>query len=261
MKKKLLDVLCMSEKRKQVMILLSDGAKEMEYLLRSIDTTRQALLPQVKILEQHHLVRHYEDTYELTQIGKLIVDEMRPLLETIEVLDTDVAYWGELNLDFIPAHMLKRVGDLGECRIKIPHITEVFEINREFHEASKVSRYHYTVTTLFHSNFPSLVFELINNNVEMYFIISGDLFEKLKKQKYEDLSKLLQSDLVHFFVYPDEMKFQCISYNDSYIILNLLKNNDEPETKSMLCKGKNAIQWGKDFFEHYMKISTPIDEL
>lgn len=77
MKKSLLDVLFMSEKRRRVLLLLQDGTKEMEDILKSLDTTRQALLPQIRILKEHCLIDHYDDTYELTTIGKLIVDDIK----------------------------------------------------------------------------------------------------------------------------------------------------------------------------------------
>jgi predicted transcriptional regulator len=50
----------------------------MEVLVKALNTTRQALLPRVRTLEDHYLVSHDRDTYELTSIGKLIVDEMIP---------------------------------------------------------------------------------------------------------------------------------------------------------------------------------------
>lgn len=81
----MLDVLFMSEKRKGVLLLLKDGTKETEYLLDCLDTTRQALLPQIRVLQEHCLVSHSKDAYELTAIGKLIVDEMTLLLDKIEV--------------------------------------------------------------------------------------------------------------------------------------------------------------------------------
>jgi predicted transcriptional regulator len=108
MKKSLLDVIFMSEKRKGVLLLLQKGAQEMEDLLVSLKTTRQALLPQIRVLEDHYLVAHYKDVYELTTIGKLIVDEMKPLVDTITVLDSDINYWGSHNLDFIPSLLLQR---------------------------------------------------------------------------------------------------------------------------------------------------------
>jgi predicted transcriptional regulator len=65
----------------------------MEEILRSLDTNRQALLPQIRVLEEHYLVNHQNDVYKLTTIGKLLVDEMVPLLDIIEVLDIDIDYW------------------------------------------------------------------------------------------------------------------------------------------------------------------------
>jgi len=43
MKKPLLEVIFMSEKRKSTLLLLKDGAKEIGYLLETLETTRTAL--------------------------------------------------------------------------------------------------------------------------------------------------------------------------------------------------------------------------
>lgn len=115
MKKRLLDVLFASEKRTNVLLFLQDGAKEMATLLELLDTKRNSLLPQMKILEEHHLIIHYNDTYELTTIGKLIVDDMIPLLDKTDVIDIDVDYWGSRDLDFIPPHLLEKIGHLKNC--------------------------------------------------------------------------------------------------------------------------------------------------
>lgn len=258
MKKSLLDVLFMSEKRKGVLLLLKDGTKETEYLLDCLDTTRQALLPQIRILQEHCLVSHFKDAYELTPIGKLIVDEMTLLLDKIEVLDTGIDYWTNHKMDFIPTHLLKRIDDLGKCKIINPHVTEMFEIDREFHEASKKSRAHFIITTYFHPKISDLADELINNNVELHFIISNDLFAKLYKEKYTEFAKFLQNNLVHFFVYPKKMDFQSVAYNDYYIILDLIKTNGELDVKRVLCNGNDSLKWGKDLFEYYLKDSIPI---
>lgn len=258
MKKSLLDVLFMSEKRKGVLLLLKDGTKETEYLLDCLDTTRQALLPQIRVLQEHCLVSHSKDAYELTTIGKLIVDEMTPLLAKIEVLDTDIDYWSTHKIDFIPAYLLKRIGDLGECKIITPPLTEMFEINREFHEASKKSKSHFIITTNFHPKIPDLSNELINNNVQQHFIISNDLYVKLQTENDIEFTQLLQNNLVHFFVYPKKMDFQSVAFNDYYLILGLMKTNGELDITRVLCNGNASLKWGKDLFEYYLKDSMPI---
>jgi predicted transcriptional regulator len=66
MKKPIIEILLSSEKRKKVLLLLQDGPREMETLLRSLNTTRTALLPQLKILKESHLISQSGDTYEST---------------------------------------------------------------------------------------------------------------------------------------------------------------------------------------------------
>jgi len=113
--KPLLDIIFASEKRKNVLLLLQDGPKKMEFLLKSLHTNRQALLPQIRILDNHYLITHSHDVYVLTTIGKLIVDEMIPFLDTVESLESDIDYWGNHSLDFIPFHLLERISELGHC--------------------------------------------------------------------------------------------------------------------------------------------------
>jgi predicted transcriptional regulator len=115
MKRPLLDVMFASEKRKDVLLLQQDGPKEMGSLLKYLNTSRQALLPQTKILEAHYLIQHEKDTYTLTHIGKLIIDEIAPAIGTIDVLNNNIDYWGTHNFNFIPPHLLNRIRELGPC--------------------------------------------------------------------------------------------------------------------------------------------------
>ncbi|TGC06499.1 hypothetical protein CUN85_12890 [Methanolobus halotolerans] len=66
----MLDVIFASEKRKNVLLMMHDGPQDMETILKSLKTTRQALLPQIKVLEKHNLISHSNDTYKLTTMGK-----------------------------------------------------------------------------------------------------------------------------------------------------------------------------------------------
>lgn len=127
MKKALLYVVFASEKRKNVLLLLQDGPQEMGYLLRSLDTTRQALLPQMRVLEEHYLVTNDKDIYELTNVGKLITEKMSHPLKMTDVLDVDVEYLGTHKLDFIPSHLLKRLDKLGPCNLITIALHEIFE--------------------------------------------------------------------------------------------------------------------------------------
>lgn len=260
-KKPLLDVIFASEKRKGVLLLLHDGAKEMEFLLSSLDTTRQALLPQVKVLEEHYLVSHEKDTYELTTIGKLISDEMSPLMDTLDTLNADIDYWGTHRLGFIPHHLLKRMNELGKCNVINPCISNMYEINKSFNEATLSSKSVFVVTTFMFPNFSMLASELISRNISMHAIISTGLLDKMKSVDRAYFTDLVKNKLFHFFVYSKKMDFISFAYNEHNIMLSPLTKNGGFDNKHILCQGPSALKWGKELFDYYWKDSVPITEI
>jgi predicted transcriptional regulator len=261
MKKSLLDVIFMSEKRKNALLLLKDEPQEMGYLLKSLNTTRQALLPQIKVLAEHYLINHYEDTYELTTIGKLIVDEMSPLLGTVDVLDVDIDYWGSRNLDFILPHLIKRINELGKCEVFNPPLNEAYELNKQVVEDCYRSKSVFIISTFFHPMYPTLFSKLIENNVNVYAIFSQDVVNLIRSDYYADYLELRAHSLVHLFMYPKKVNFQDVVCTSYCLLMRLLKSNDEVDSKHVVCFNPYALEWGKELFDCYMKDSTPIMEL
>ncbi|KGK99312.1 transcriptional regulator [Methanococcoides methylutens] len=261
MKKSLLDVLFMSEKRKAVLLLLEDGAKEMDTILNSLKTSRQSLLPQIKILKEHHLVTHYNDTYELTTVGKLIVDAMIPLLNKSEVLDADIDYWGSRNLDFIPSYLLEKISQLRNCEIINPSLTELFTIHKSHNPEYKESPSVYTVTTILYPDFDSILTEMFENNIDFYYIVSQELLDKIRTEYQDEFSKFIKNKSFNMYVYNKEMKFLYFTFDNVHSLISMLKNNGEFDNKFMLCRSQSAVDWTKELFEYYRKDSTPITEI
>ena len=261
MKKTLIDVIFASEKRKSVLLLLRDGAKETEYLLKCLDTTRQALLPQMKVLENHYLISHYADTYELTTIGKLIVDDMEPLLHNTEVFDSDIDYWGSRNVDFIPSYLLEKIAQLRNCEIINPSLTELFNVHKSINPNYEVSTTVYTVTTMLYPNFDSIVTEMLENNVDFHYIVSQELLNMIKTEYKEEFEKFIKNKYFNMYVCNKEMNFLYFTFDSVHSLICMLKNNREFDHKFLLCKGQSAVNWVKELFEYYLKDSTPITEI
>lgn len=261
MRKPLLDVLFMSEKRKNVLLLLQDGMKETKTLLHSLKTTRQALLPQIRILEDSKLIEHLDDTYELTTMGKLVVEEMDKIVGIVDVLDIDIDYWGERQLDFIPPYLLKRLRELDSCKVIIPGMTELHEINKEFFDKSNESAQVTKVTTFLYPNFPAIYSEWIKNGLVISLIVSEELFEKIKRDYPEKFKEYLDSGKMKLFVYPGEIKFLSFGYNDHCAYFRLLRKTGEYDSKELLCCNMSAVGWCKELCEYYKERSAPIIDL
>jgi len=261
MKKRLLEIIFASEKRKSLLLLLKNGPQEIEDVILSLNTTRQSLLPQIKILVEHYLLDYNNSICRLTRTGELVVSKMNTLVGTIEVLDIDIDYWGTHDLSFIPPHVLSRIDFLEECTIIKPSITESYEENNDFFEASKISQSLYGVTTFFHPNFAEYFSELISRNVNLHFIVTKDLLNKLKNDKPQVLKDLINSPLMHLYVYNKEMKCASFSYNDYYTKIRPLTISGDFDIRYVLCSGSTSIKWGNELFNYYLKNSSPITEI
>ncbi|AFV22501.1 hypothetical protein Mpsy_0290 [Methanolobus psychrophilus R15] len=91
-----------------------------------------------------------------------------PLLNTISVFDSDIDYWGEHDLKFIPPSLVKRIYELGECKIIKPNIAETYSVQEDFHEYSKKSESTFVVTNFLYPDYQILFSELILNGVNTY---------------------------------------------------------------------------------------------
>ena len=260
-KKSLIDVIFASDKRKNTLLLLRKGPQEMTALLRSMKTTRQALLPQLKILEENYLITHYEDTYELTPISKLIVNEMAHFVDTLKVLDRNVDFWGERDLRFIPHELLDRIRELEPYKINEPSISNIHELNQDFTETSASSGFMCAVTTIFHPNFMDLFALWTENKTNITMIISEELFNKLKIQSRSDFQQLLDNKYIRFKLYSRPFDFVYFAFNERCLLITMLRKDGWYDNKELMSFSKSAIKWGSDLFEYYEANSTPITSI
>lgn len=259
MKKKLIDVIFASDKRKNVLLLLQNGPMEMELILSSLQTTRQALLPQIRMLEDHKLLhKDRGDVYELTLIGELIVSEMVPLLGLVDALDENIDYWGNHDLSFMPPHLLKRLNELQPSIVVEPEMSVIYEINRDFKEKAKESRSMTTFTTFLFPNYASFLSELKDKGVELSLIITNELFRKIKKENYEFLRTFVNEGHGKLFIYDDSVNVISFSQNDYCIMFRLFTKEGNFDNRLLMVHDQKAPGWGKELFEYYKQRSTPL---
>ncbi|WP_256623402.1 helix-turn-helix transcriptional regulator [Methanolobus chelungpuianus] len=233
----------------------------MKVLLQSMDTTRQALLPQLKILEENYLITRYGDTYELTPISKLIVNEMAPFVETLKVLDSNMDFWGERDLRFIPPELLDRIRELDPYQINEPAISNIHELNRDFTETSASSKCMCAVTNIFHPNFMELFALWTGNKVKITMVISEDLYNKLKTQNRDDFQQLLDNEYIRFKLYSKPFDFVYFALNDRCLLITMLRKDGWYDNKELISFSRSAINWGRNLLEYYEHSSTPITSI
>jgi predicted transcriptional regulator len=256
----IIDITFSCEERKNILLFLNSGPQEMEFILESLETSRQSILAHMRILEDNFLVSRYEDIWELTTIGKLMVSKMVSLLSTADVLDSDINYWGSHSLDFIPYKLIKRMNELGKCKVVNIPLSDACELNREIIQTSSMSGSLFAATMFFDSKDLASFSDLAQKSVNIYLILSKDVLEKAGSRYFAYFERLVKNRSVHFYVYPKKLPFQSFMYNDYYLLLHLLKNTGEYDSKSILSSNPLAAEWGKDLFGYYLKDSMPVTQ-
>ncbi|QLC48820.1 winged helix-turn-helix domain-containing protein [Methanolobus zinderi] len=261
MKKSLIEVIFMSEKRKKVLLLLQDGPMRMDALLDALNTNRQGLLPQIKILEDHHLITKEGDLCSLTTIGEQVVKRMSSLLGIAEVLDNDIDYWGSRELAFIPPALLERLYELEPCTIIEPDMSDLYEMNRKFSEKVRISESMNMVTTFLYPDFFDLFSDYMKHGVKISLIVSTELADKIMTDYRNEFRELMKKGRLNMFVSDLDIPFLSIAQNDHCIFLRLLKKELAFDSKQVMCCSQHARRWGKDFFNYYLENSRPFTEI
>ncbi|MEZ5336207.1 MAG: hypothetical protein R2741_13765 [Methanolobus sp.] len=162
----------MSEKRKNLLLLLRHRPHKMDEIIGILDVTRHAILPQIKILSDNGLIIKKKDVCKLTELGDIVVEDMFPLVCTLEVLEDNFDYWVGHELDSIPPVLLRKIRDLKNCKIAEPDLNDMFELNKDLIEKALDSKFIMGATAFLHPAFPSFLIDLVNNNIEVSIIMS-----------------------------------------------------------------------------------------
>jgi len=250
-----------SEKSNLLLLKLDESPQNFDKLLVSLKTNKRQLLSNIGLLEQYYLITEENGIYRLTCIGKLIAEKLKPLLRMEEFMNSAEGYWRNRKLDFIPPPLLKRLHEIGPCTVVQPHFSEIYDYNKEAHEIFKCSKSFSMVAAGLHPSFPDLFSDLIDGGVNLSLIFDRPLFDKLKRDNYDELQEFLNNRQVALHLYPQKMQFLSFKVNDSCLVLKLLTHKGEYDHTQLMCHNPNAVEWGKELIQYFLKDSTPITEL
>ena len=198
----------------------------------------------------------------MTTLGKLVVDDMTPLLNIVETFDTDIDYWGTHNFDFIPDHLLKRMNVFENFQIINPPITDQFDIKCIYNEKSKESNFLYTVTAMLYPNYHFVFSDLIDKNLKIDLIVSEDLLVKIRTDYHADFEKYMKTGLINIYAYNKKIDFLFFTFTEDNLLIRLLKSNGDIDGKLLLFNiNAKTLEWAEELFNYYLKDSIPVTEL
>ncbi|OEC89421.1 MULTISPECIES: helix-turn-helix transcriptional regulator [Methanosarcina] len=261
MSSSLCDTIWLSEKRKNLLLLLMEGPRNIEQIKTSLNVTSKAMMPQIKILKKQGLVLQKENTYMLSEIGKLVVGNMLPLLNTLEVLEENKEYWTSRDTSVIPQEQFMRLGELGECMVIEPDLNHLFDLPREFTENLIKSRCIMSSLSYYHPLYSSLYSRLAKSGAEMEIVLTKAVLERLKNDCRDELETLLDSESTVVKICEENLNLPTIAVTEKFMYICLFNKQGKYDHRKVMSFDASALRWGRELFMHYNELSQEVIEI
>ncbi len=183
MNSQLLELIFLSEKRKNLILFLKDGPKSISEIKESLNVGLVAILPQLKKLRESSLVLKAGDVYNLSPLGIAVAGKMQPMIDVLNVFGSKYEYWANHAVESIPDPLRKRIGELANCTFsEPPDRTRLFEPHMEFVENLMKSKKINGIASIFHPLYPSLFLTFAKEGAEISILVTRPVYERTKTE-------------------------------------------------------------------------------
>jgi predicted transcriptional regulator len=278
----LLDAIFLSEKRKNLLLLLKEGPKSSDEIKNSFDFPWKSMIPQIKKLIDLDLVIQADGVYSLSEMGTVIATNMQFLLNTLQIYDENRDFWSEHDLSSIPFNLLTRIGELGQCRVLKPDLSHIFKVQEDIIKCMMASSRIMVLVSAVHPAYHLACLEFIEKKIDVTVILTESVFESIRTECLQESdavfsdSSVLKLDLPeykkeiqlilncknsHFFVSDGEKKPMMLIATDKIFALSLLDKCGRVDRNYIVSFEPEALKWGEELFEYYKKNSRLIYSL
>lgn len=258
MEKELSDLLFLSEKRKELLLLLNEGEREIDEIKKLLPFKSTALLPQLKKLKDEDLVLQEEKNYRLSAIGKILVEKMNPLLDLLDVIEADEEFWQERNLEAVPLALLSRLNEIKPYTLLEPDSNSIFDLPEAFTQNLANSKQILCMFTYFHPQFPSILLESGVADSEISLLITETLFERFINDFEKELKHYLALEKRKLFVCEDKVQIALLTSTERFMLAGFFGKNNAFDQKNILSFEPSALCWAKDLILHFKKEAREI---
>jgi predicted transcriptional regulator len=262
MENSLLDLIFLSEKRKKVLLLLLEGPKDINTIKKTLKASATSVQPQVKMLREKHLIVQDRELYRLSEIGKIIAEKMKPLLDTLSVLEENQDYWADRDMTKIPPFLLSHIGELGHCITIEPQIEHLFEMIPEYVKNAEEAKKFEAVISYFHPLFPSFCLGLAKKGTSVSLILPESILRRWIEEDYrEQTRQFLKMKNTKLLLCKDCEKTPNIVAADNFMGIALFPKDAAFDRKYLISFEPGALAWGKELYDYYEQSSEQIQNI
>ncbi len=257
----MVNFLVLSEKRKNVLLLLREGPKTLYDIRTSLGVTSSGIIPQLRKMEERSLIIQKGKTYALTDIGRLISKSFYNFYGLVKVIEENKYFWEDHEITAIPEELLMRIHELGEYSVYESNPTDMEKPHREYIKNLLSSSWVRGVSPVLHPEYPRAINTLAQRGAYVSIIMTEEVLERIKKDHMPELKEGLGYDNVRFLVCKKDIGV-AFTVTDVFLSMRLflLKDGTYDFYRNIISYEKSALKWGEDLFKHFEKDSELIEQ-
>lgn len=257
-KKNLMDIVTLSGVRKELLLYLNDGPRSLSEIREQFDITSPEVSPRIKELVEHNLIKLENKKYYLTPMGKTIITNFIPFINTINTFSQYEEFWDEHDLTSIPEEFLNRIGEIKNYLI-IEDCPE--DMDRTWDELYRIvnnSKSVVGISCVFIKTLPELCVNATKNNIPMSIVVTEKIYETLKKDFNKELSEYIGNRNSALYVIKDGIKISHAVTDDCLFFSLFNKNGKFDSNANLVSYDPLSVKWGRDLYEYYLSKSVKI---
>jgi len=257
----LIDLVFRSDKRKNLLMYLDSGPKNIDEIRDELDVTATSILPQIKKLIDNDLIVQEDRMYKLTILGEFITKKVKPLVSALEVVEKNNRYWTDHDLNSIPRHLLERISELGDCTVVEPDLNHIYEPSKKIIDNMASARRVSTFASYFNPSYLPMYVELGRKEAELSLNFTQSVWDHLSDQHSKMITELMDMDNVSLYISKEGIKLTEVTVTDKIMLLGLFDKNGKFDQQFIMSFEPSAILWGRELFDYYKRLSRQVNKI
>jgi len=257
----LIDLVFRSDKRKNLLILLDSGSKNIDEIRNALDVTSTSILPQIKKLIDNDLIVQEDKMYKLTVLGEFIIKKIKPLISALEVVEKNNSYWTGHDLNAVPRYLLERISELGDWVFIEPDLNHIYEPSQEIIDSMGNAKQVSTFASYFNPAYLPLYLELGRKDAELSLNFNQSVWDHLSNEHSNMINELMDMDNVSLYVSKDGIKLTEVTVTDRTMMLGLFDKKGKFDQQFVMSSESSALLWGQELFDYFKRLSRQVNKI
>ncbi|TGC08997.1 helix-turn-helix transcriptional regulator [Methanolobus halotolerans] len=250
----LLEMVWFSEKRRKLLLLLLDGPKSPEEIKKAFGVNWRSLILPLKELREEELILNENGNYQLSVIGKLITESVKPMDEVLNMFEGNTEYWANRNLTAIPQQLRDRIGEIGNYQVIEPDLNHMFDPPEQVFSRLRESGFVYSIFSIYHPLYMPLYCELAEKGTRVSLIVTEPVLERMNEDCKKEKEKMEQLQNTNLFLYRTGnagMIPPSVVVSDRIFMASFFSLSGKYDHRDVVSFTESSMEWGEELFESY----------